>query len=104
MKSIPPPPLGRIVTKCANPMRSHSPTRSLRATKVPVYAIPGNHDWYDGLLMFLAFFCRKKPWHIGGWRTRQRRSYFALRVTEKWWIWCIDIQLANDMDQPQADY
>ena len=22
---------------------------------VPLYAIPGNHDWYDGLVMFLAF-------------------------------------------------
>ena len=70
----------------------------------PVYAIPGNHDWYDGLVKFLAFFCREKHWHIGSWRTRQRRSYFAIRVTQTWWIWCIDIQLADDMDQPQVDY
>jgi hypothetical protein len=71
---------------------------------IPIYAIPGNHDWYDGLVHFLAFFCREKPWHIGAWRSQQRRSYFAVKVTENWWVWCIDIQLADDMDQPQADY
>lgn len=32
----------------------------------PVLAIPGNHDWYDGLVLFLAFFCKEKPWqHLG---------------------------------------
>jgi hypothetical protein len=71
---------------------------------IPVYAIPGNHDWYDGLVHFLAFFCRAKPWHLGGWRSQQRRSYFAVKVTDKWWVWCTDIQLADDMDQPQVDY
>lgn len=71
---------------------------------VPVFAIPGNHDWYDGLVLFLAYFCREKPTHFGSWRSRQRRSYFAIQLTETWWIWAIDIQLAEDMDQPQADY
>src|SRR5207244_3464111 len=42
-----------------------------------LYAIPGNHDWYDGLTAFLAFFCRiDRPVHFGGYETRQRRSYF----------------------------
>jgi hypothetical protein len=71
---------------------------------IPAYAIPGNHDWYDGLQTFLAFFTREHPWHFGAWRTRQRRSYFALQLTDQWWLWCTDIQLADDMDQPQADY
>jgi hypothetical protein len=71
---------------------------------IPAYAIPGNHDWYDGLEMFLAFFTRERPWHFGAWRTRQRRSYFALQLTDLWWLWCTDIQLADNMDQPQADY
>jgi hypothetical protein len=70
----------------------------------PVLAIPGNHDWYDGLVLFLAFFCKEKPWHLGEWRSYQRRSYFAIRITENWWLWATDIQLADDMDQPQADY
>lgn len=70
----------------------------------PVLAIPGNHDWYDGLVLFLAYFCKEKPWHLGAWRSYQRRSYFAVQITEIWWLWATDIQLADDMDQPQADY
>ncbi len=70
----------------------------------PVLAIPGNHDWYDGLVLFLALFCKEKPWHIGSLRTCQRRSYFAVRLTEDWWLWATDVQLLDDMDKPQADY
>jgi hypothetical protein len=70
----------------------------------PVYAIPGNHDWYDGLVLFLALFSRKTHLHLGGWRSHQRRSYFALQVTEGWWVWALDAQLADDVDQPQRDY
>lgn len=69
-----------------------------------VFMIPGNHDWYDGLTLFLALFCRKKPTKLGSWRTRQRRSYFALKLTDDWWLWAIDIQLSEDMDQPQFEY
>jgi hypothetical protein len=70
----------------------------------PLLAIPGNHDWYDGLVLFLALFSREKPWHVGAWRSYQRRSYFAVRLTETWWLWATDIQLADNMDQPQFDY
>ena len=27
----------------------------------PIYAIPGNHDWYDGLHGFMTHFCRADP-------------------------------------------
>lgn len=70
----------------------------------PVYAIPGNHDWYDGLVLFLSLFSRDEHLHLGGWRSHQRRSYFALQVTAKWWIWAMDAQLDDDVDQPQTDY
>lgn len=70
----------------------------------PVYMVPGNHDWYDGLTAFLALFCRAKPSRLGHWRTRQRRSYFVIKLAEDWWVWAIDIALTEDMDQPQADY
>lgn len=69
-----------------------------------VFMIPGNHDWYDGLTLFLALFCRKKETKLGSWRTRQRRSYFALQLVDDWWLWAIDIQLSEDMDQPQHEY
>ena len=69
-----------------------------------LYAIPGNHDWYDGLDLFTAYFCGKNPWKIGNWRAQQRRSYFALRISDDLWIWGIDIQLSERVDQPQAQY
>ena len=78
----------------------HGPMQS----RPPVLAIPGNHDWYDGLVNFLAFFCRKKPTQIGNWQTCQRRSYFGVKLTDHTWVWGIDIALVADMDQPQADY
>lgn len=70
----------------------------------PLYAIPGNHDWYDGLAQFLSIFAREGGRRIGGWRTHQRRSYFALQIAPDWWVWGLDAQLADFIDQPQRDY
>lgn len=70
----------------------------------PVFLIPGNHDWYDGLTLFLAIFCRGRPTKLGSWRATQHRSYFALQLPHNWWIWGYDSQLGEDIDGPQADY
>jgi hypothetical protein len=67
-----------------------------------LYALPGNHDWYDGLSSFLKLFCQQR-W-IGGRRTHQRRSYFALQLPHHWWLWAVDIQLEADIDDPQKRY
>ena len=67
-----------------------------------MYAIPGNHDWYDGLGAFLKLFCQKR-W-TGNWETHQRRSYFALRLPHRYWVWATDIQLNSDIDEPQKQY
>lgn len=67
-----------------------------------LYAIPGNHDWYDGLTAFTRLFCQGR-W-MGGWKTWQRRSYFAIKLPHDWWLWAIDVQLQSDVDQPQLDY
>jgi hypothetical protein len=88
----------------AETVPSSSVAYAVPSIRRPVLAIPGNHDWYDGLVLFLAFFCKEKPWHLGEWRSYQRRSYFAIRITESWWLWATDIQLADDMDQPQAEF
>ena len=79
-----------------------------------LYAIPGNHDWYDGLLTFLSLFCRRRKqgtWNvgrrgrtIGGRETQQTRSYFALALPRGWWLWAADVQLAGYIDQPQIDF
>jgi Calcineurin-like phosphoesterase len=77
--------------------------RSDRPDKPDMYALPGNHDWYDGLVAFLRVFCAREG-SIGDWRTGQRRSYFAIRLPNGWWIWAIDIQLDTYIDDIQLDY
>jgi len=67
-----------------------------------LYAVPGNHDWYDGLTHFLKIFCQQRS--LGNWRTQQHRSYFSIKLSEKVWLWGIDIQLNTDIDKPQLDY
>ncbi len=67
-----------------------------------LYAIPGNHDWYDGLTTFVRLFTQQQ-W-IGGWRTRQERSYFAIRLPSDLWIWGTDIQMEARIDEPQLAY
>lgn len=67
-----------------------------------LYALPGNHDWYDGLTSFMRLFCRQQ-W-VGGWQTRQERSYFALQLPHRWWLLGIDIQFDTYIDEPQLRY
>ena len=67
-----------------------------------LFAIPGSHDWYDGLVNFTSIFCRKR-W-IGGWKTVQRRSYFALKLPNRWWLWGVDIQFGSYIDEAQLRY
>ena len=49
-------------------------------------------------------FCRGRATAVGNWRATQDRSYFARRLTDRWWVWGIDTQLSDDIDAPQADY
>jgi hypothetical protein len=67
-----------------------------------VYAIPGNHDWYDGLTGFLRQFGQGR-W-LGGWRTHQTRSYFAVQLPHRWWLWGVDIQSDALIDEPQLEF
>ena len=84
----------------------HACPRSLppdpRDDQAHLYAIPGNHDWYDGLVSFMRQFLQGR--NIGIWRTRQSRSYFALKLPHNWWIWGLDTQLESDIDWPQVQF
>jgi len=71
--------------------------------RTPVYALPGNHDWYDGLTSFIRLFCQKDRW-VGQWTATQTRSYFAIQLPHRWWVWGLDVQLESDLDVPQVDY
>ena len=76
-----------------------------------LFAIPGNHDWYDGLNAFDSLFCSSrdklsetKGNSIGGWQCQQHRSYWALRLPYNWWIWGPDIQFSKYLDAAQINY
>jgi hypothetical protein len=77
-----------------------------------VYAVPGNHDWYDGLNAFDDQFCRARAagtgsaagMRFGDWETRQHRSSFAIKLPHNWWIWGADIQLNDLLDPGQLGY
>ncbi len=65
-------------------------------------ALPGNHDWYDGLTAFLRVFGQRR--RIGGWQTVQGRSYFVLKLPNGWWLAGLDSQLGSEIDDPQLDF
>ena len=67
-----------------------------------VFAVPGNHDWYDSLVSFSRLFCSKNL--FARWRAPQQRSYFALQLPRGWWLLGTDIQLGSDLDLPQQRY
>jgi hypothetical protein len=69
---------------------------------VSLYAIPGNHDWFDGLTAFSRQFTEGRT--IGGYRTFQKRSYFALSLPHNWWLFALDAQFDTHLDQAQLDY
>ncbi|HLT48079.1 MAG TPA: hypothetical protein VK002_12670 [Rubricoccaceae bacterium] len=88
--------------RLVGPYRSALPCVLPSAEAPHLYALPGNHDWYDGLTSFTRLFCLNR-W-IGGWKTHQTRSYFALELPHGWWLWGIDVQLDSDVDLPQVDF
>jgi hypothetical protein len=80
-----------------------------------VYALPGNHDWYDGLNSFMGMFVTRRPSgsNDGGFgsgreitcrRAKQTRSYFALKLPDNWWLLGADAQLSGFIDQGQIAF
>jgi hypothetical protein len=86
-------------------VRTETPYRLAFAGRArpDVFAIPGNHDWYDSLVAFSRTFCRPER-GFAGCATRQTRSYFALKLPANWWLLAIDLQLGADLDEPQVQY
>jgi hypothetical protein len=96
----PVPKADEYENRMLGPYRAALPCVDARAPEL--FAIPGSHDWYDGLVNFTSIFCRNR-W-IGGWRTCQHRSYFALKLPSGWWLWGIDIQFGASIDEVQLRY
>jgi hypothetical protein len=91
---------GPFDAACRNQVSS--PPNGKEEKEHHLYAVPGNHDWYDGLSNFIKIFCQGRT--IGNWLSRQCRSYFAIKLPHNWWLWGIDIQLSADIDYPQLQY
>lgn len=101
----PTPAGGNYRIRFLDPFRSAlpAPIPSVDTPDDPrLLAIPGNHDWYDGLRGFNQLFCRQQP--IGRWQTLQRTSYFAARLPHGWWLWGLDLHLDTEIDDPQWRY
>ena len=81
-------------------------TTSLPLDPPWLLAIPGNHDWYDGLTAFDRVFMQPGE-SIGAFQTRQHRSYWAVDVEvdgKRWWLWGIDLSLDSYVDRAQLEY
>jgi hypothetical protein len=85
----------RFLGPYATALPETSPARDL-------FAIPGNHDWYDGLVSFTREFTQHR--RIGAWHTPQNQSYFAIELPQRWWIWAMDIRTDALMDWGQRTY
>jgi hypothetical protein len=86
------------------PYTAALPMPAAGAPQPTLYALPGNHDWYDGLTAFLRLFCGQRIDHVGGWRTEQSRSYFAVSLPHRWWLFAIDEAYGAYLDDPQLVY
>ncbi|WP_433299946.1 metallophosphoesterase [Actinoplanes sp. CA-030573] len=91
-------------SRTKGPYRAALPEPPAGQPRPALFALPGNHDWYDGLTAFLRLFARRKDGHIGGWRTEQRRSYFAVKLPGDWWLFAMDEQFGAYIDDPQLLY
>ncbi|GET88102.1 metallo-dependent phosphatase-like domain-containing protein [Leishmania tarentolae] len=67
-----------------------------------LFAIPGNHDWFDGLTTYRKYIL-ERTW-IGGWLMPQRSSFFVLRLPHNWFVLCGDTGNMQDIDVAQRNY
>ena len=76
--------------------------------KADFFALPGNHDWYDGLQAFEDLLCHDDPdaprWPLGHWRKPQTHSYFSLALPHNWWLLGVDFQLDGRINPSQRRY
>ena len=83
----------------------HWAWRELPANSPYLFALPGNHDWYDSLSSFMEYFGDYElNKFAGAWHVPQNRSYFALKLPQGWWLLGVDLQLQSDLDYWQIRY
>jgi hypothetical protein len=95
---------GRYEDRTKGPYRAALPSCPPETGQPDLFALPGNHDWYDGLTAFLRMFAKNGADSIGGWVNRQARSYFAIQLPQRWWLFAFDAQFGTYLDDPQMHY
>ena len=95
----------RYDDRTKGPYQAALPIPPADGPRPTLYALPGNHDWYDGLTSFLRLFAQARQ------RARRRLAQPAgpqlLRASElpqRWWLLAIDTQFGAYIDDPQLDY
>jgi hypothetical protein len=99
----PTPSSERYEDKMIGPYRAAMPVPPPGETPT-MYALPGNHDWYDGLTAFLRIFTGSRRTEIGGRQLPQSRSYFAVELPGDWWLLALDDEASTFIDDPQLAY
>lgn len=82
-------------------------------TGLPIFAIPGNHDYYDDLDGFARQFRQQAtrdgvssvkgkppPLRLPGYERRQSASYFRLHLPFDWQVWGIDLGISPTDEHP----
>ena len=98
----PTPEIDEYDNRLKGPYKAAFPWKENDPNRPRLFAIPGNHDWYDGLTNFTKIFFQDRA--LGNWHTKQKRSYFAIKLPHNYWLIGIDISLGGDVDFPQIEY
>jgi hypothetical protein len=91
------------------PLNASHEARGDARTPRPIFAIPGNHDYYDHLVGFNRLF--RKPYPEGadsvlgltGFRSIQEASYIKILLPHRWQLWGVDLQ-THGLDYRQRVY
>jgi hypothetical protein len=74
---------------CGSGGAGQGPGHSSAEEEHYILAIPGNHDWYDGLRAYRSYLARKGT-AVGARHVVQSDSWFAARLPGRWWIVGVD--------------
>lgn len=97
-----------IRRRFVEPLNTSHATGDARRSR-PIFAIPGNHDYYDHLVGFNRLF--RKPYPHGaagvlgltGFHSTQEASYIKILLPHGWQLWGVDLQ-THGIDYRQRMY
>jgi Calcineurin-like phosphoesterase len=97
----------KMAFRASETVKTGLPNQANLEEEPHIFALPGNHDWYDSLVAFQELFCTyfyNNRVFADAWRTRQDISYFALKLPHNWWLLGVDLQLSHNVDTKQLEF